>query len=89
MTLDWHYDSAVEAGQPPENAFTHIGFYLAWLIRHDLHDAKFFPGAHVAAVKSGEMTGSDLSDDGRIISDGAAPWPRWFLKQSAARRSPG
>jgi hypothetical protein len=61
--LDWHYDSAVEAGQPPENAFTHIGFYLAWLIRNDLHDPSLFPASHVAAVKSGEMTGSDLADD--------------------------
>jgi len=61
--LDRHYDSAIEAGQPPENAFTHIGLYLAWIIRHDLHDPATFPAAHVAAVKTGEMTGSDLSDD--------------------------
>lgn len=61
--LDWHYDAAVAAGQPPENAFAHIGFYLAWLIRHDLHDPTVFPASHVAAVKNGEMTGSDLADD--------------------------
>ena len=61
--LDWHFDSAVAAGQPPENAFTHIGFYLAWLIRHDLHNARFLPPEHVEAVKHGEMTGSDLADD--------------------------
>lgn len=61
--LDWHYDSAVSGGQPPENAFTHIGFYLAWLIRHDLHNPRFLPGEHVEAVKRGEMTGSDLADD--------------------------
>ena len=35
--LDWPYDAAVAAGQPPENAFTHIGIYLAWLVRNDLH----------------------------------------------------
>ena len=61
--LDWHVDSAVAAGQPREQAFTHIGFYLAWLIRHDLHSAGAFPPEHVAAVKRGEMTGSDLADD--------------------------
>lgn len=61
--LDWHYDSALAAGQPPEHAFTHIGFYVAWIIRHDLHNPKVFPASHVAAVKSGEMTGSDLADD--------------------------
>jgi hypothetical protein len=61
--LDWHFDSAVSGGQPPENAFTHIGFYLAWLIRHDLHNARYLPSEHVDAVKRGEMTGSDLADD--------------------------
>jgi hypothetical protein len=61
--LDWHYDSAVEAGQPPENAFTHIGFFLAWIIHHNMHNPKVFPASHIAAVKSGEMTGSDVSDD--------------------------
>lgn len=73
--LDWHYDSAVAAGQPPENAFTHIGFYLAWLIRHDLHEPRFLPAEHVEAVKRGEMAGSDLADDidaklvGQVMSD--------------------
>jgi hypothetical protein len=61
--LDWHVDSAVEAGEPPENGFTHIGLYLAWLIRHDLHDPELFPPDHINAVKRGEMTGSDLADD--------------------------
>lgn len=61
--LDRHFDSAVSSGQPPENAFTHIGFYLAWLIRHDLHNQRQFPPEHLDAVKRGEMTGSDLADD--------------------------
>ena len=61
--LDWHFDSAIAAGQPPENAFTHIGLYLAWIIRHDLHEGRYFPAEHVTAVKSNEMTGSDLADD--------------------------
>jgi hypothetical protein len=61
--LDWHLDSALGAGQPAENAFAHIGLYLAWLIRHDLHDPAFFPADHIAALKGGEMTGSDLADD--------------------------
>ncbi|HET9084448.1 MAG TPA: hypothetical protein VFN41_08600 [Candidatus Limnocylindrales bacterium] len=67
--MDWHLDSASEAGQPEENAFTHIGLYLAWLIRHDLHDPSIFPSDHIEAVKRGEMTGSDLADDidGKLI----------------------
>ncbi len=69
--LDWHYDAAVRAGQPAENAFTHIGLYLAWIIRHDLHDPDAFPADHVLAVKSGGMSGSDLADDidGKLVAD--------------------
>lgn len=70
--LHWHFDGAVPAGQPPENAFTHIGFYLAWLIRHGLRNARFPLPEHVAAVKRGEMTGSDLPDDidTKLVSQG-------------------
>ena len=69
--LDWHYDTAIEAGQPEENAFTHIGLYLAWLIRHDLHDPDLIPKQHSDALKRGEMTGSDLADDidGKLVGD--------------------
>jgi hypothetical protein len=69
--VDYHVGPAEEAGQPPEHAFTHIGLYLAWLIRHDLHDPRTFPPEHVEAVKRGEMTGSDLADDidSKLLSD--------------------
>ena len=67
--IDWHLNGAIEAGQPEENAFAHIGLYLAWLIRHDLHDPSTFPRDHIDAVKRGEMTGSDLADDvdGKLV----------------------
>lgn len=68
----WHVDSALEAGQPCEHAFTHIGIYMAWLIRHDLHDSQgLFSREHVRAVKAGEMTGSRLADDidGKLLSE--------------------
>ena len=73
--LDYHGGAAIEAGQPPENGFTHIGLMLAWLIRHDLHDAGMWPDDHVEAVKAGDMTGSDLADDcdGQLVSDMLAP----------------
>jgi hypothetical protein len=73
--LDWHYDTAIEAGQPEENAFTHIGLYLAWLIRHDLHDPDLIPKHHSDALKRGEMTGSDLADDidGKLVGDVMTP----------------
>jgi hypothetical protein len=69
--VDWHVGSAADAGQPREHAFTHIGIYLAWLIRHDLHDARWFHRDHIRAVKAGDMTGSDLADDvdWKLVSD--------------------
>jgi hypothetical protein len=69
--VGWHEGPAAEAGQPREQAFTHIGIFLAWLIRHDLHDARWFPRDHIRAVKAGTMTGSDLADDidWKLISD--------------------
>lgn len=69
--VGWHDGAAAEAGQPREHAFTHIGIFLAWIIRHDFHDASWFPRDHVRAVKDGTMTGSDIADDidGKLISD--------------------
>lgn len=68
---DWHDDGGAAAGQPVDRAFTHIGLYLAWLIRHDLHNPDFIRSDWAAAIKAGEMTGSDLSGavDGVLVSD--------------------
>jgi hypothetical protein len=69
--VGWHDGPAAEAGQPREHLFTHIGIFLAWLIRHDLHDAHWFPRDHIRGVKAGSMTGSDIADDidWKLISD--------------------
>ncbi len=69
--IDWHEGAADAIGQPREHAFTHIGLFLTWLIRHDLHDPTSLPPDHVRAVQAGEMTGSDLADvvDGKLVSD--------------------
>ena len=76
---DYHEGAALEAGQPIEHAFTHIGLVLAWMIRHDLHDPSMFSDKHVDAVRSGSWTGSDLRDDvdGKLMSD-------WFTRDGAA-----
>jgi hypothetical protein len=73
--LDYHLDGARQAGQPEEHAFTHIGLYLAWLIRHDLHNPDVIRDHWADAIKGGEMTGSDLADaiDGSLVSDLMAP----------------
>jgi hypothetical protein len=33
---DWHHGGNYPAGLPPENAGTHIGIYLAWIINREL-----------------------------------------------------
>jgi hypothetical protein len=76
--LDWHLEAAVERGRPPERAFTHIGLFLAWLIRHDLHDPAAVPAeaaAVVAAVRVGASPGSALRDavGDALTSDLLAP----------------
>lgn len=69
--VDWHEGAAAQAGRPREHAFAHIGIYLAWLIRYDLHDPGWFQPEHVRAIKAGSMTGSDLADDidWKLVSD--------------------
>jgi hypothetical protein len=69
--VGWHEGATMVDGHLPEYAFTHIGIFLAWLIRHDLHDPRWFPRDHVQAVKAGLMTGSDLARDidGKLLSD--------------------
>lgn len=69
--MDFHEGSTFEAGQQRENAYTHIGFYLVWLIRHDLHNPREFRKALIRDVKLGTLSGSDLIDDtdGKLVSD--------------------
>ena len=69
--VGWHTGPAAEAGQPREHAFTHIGIFLAWLIRNDFQAPHWFPRDHIRAVKDGSMMGSDRADDidGKLISD--------------------
>jgi hypothetical protein len=69
--IDYHEDATISAGQPIEQAFTHMGLFLAWAIRHDLHDPRSFPADHVGRIKTGTWTGSDIADDvdGKLVSD--------------------
>jgi hypothetical protein len=95
---DWHYDGALEAGQPEEQAFAHIGLYLGWLIRRDLVDSGWFAAEHLAAIKSGQMTGADLENvvDRKLTSDlmtgDAVAFTDWFYDRylaEVAERVPG
>lgn len=78
---EYHLDATIEAGQPPEHAFAHIGVLLGWLIRRDLHDPGWFPPEVIDAVKSGAMNGADLESacDGVLASDMLSPTGADFL----------
>ncbi len=69
--FDYHVGSAVEAGQPPENAFTHIGFMLGWLARRGFVDPAVVPAEVVGGLESGDFRPNDLRDlvDGQLIDD--------------------
>ena len=96
--VDWHDGAAMEAGQPPEQGFVHIGFYLGWVLKRGLHDPAAIPAEHVAAVLDGSMTGSDLRDDvdGRLVADMLSDEGRaftdqaydWYLDAYGGRSSP-
>ena len=84
---DWHEGAALEAGQPAEHAFAHIGLYLGWLIRHDLVNTDMFAEQDLADIKVGTMTGADLHGgvDGKLFSElmtqeGAA-FSDWYYRR--------
>jgi hypothetical protein len=67
--FDFHVGEVLQQGQPEENAFTHIGFMLVWLIEHDLGSPKYFPTSIVQQVKDGTLRPNDLRDlvDGQLL----------------------
>jgi hypothetical protein len=68
---EYHEEAAIEAGQPAEHGATHIGLFLSWLVRHDLHEPELFDDRDLAEVRAGTMPGSDLLGlvDGKLLSD--------------------
>ncbi|SRR6266571_8507219 len=61
-SADWHYGGNYPAGLPPENAGTHIGMYLAWIISRNLagEDLVRHAGDTYTWVLNREVTGRDL-----------------------------
>lgn len=59
---DWHYGGSYPKGLPPENAGTHIGIYLAWIIHRELGSKQFVKlGAETyQKVLRREATGREL-----------------------------
>jgi hypothetical protein len=67
--VDYHDGAAIEAGRPAELGATHIGLFLSWLVRHDLHEPDQFDDRDLAEVRAGTMPGSDLLGlvDGKLV----------------------
>ncbi|RZG43071.1 DUF7832 domain-containing protein [Acinetobacter wuhouensis] len=60
--IDWHAESAEQAGFPYENGGTHIGIYLAWIINNHL-EGEFHQEEsedEIAQVLARKMTGRDF-----------------------------
>jgi hypothetical protein len=79
---EFHEEESVRLGQTTDDAFTHIGFMLAWLIRHDLVAARYFGESLVEQVKDGSLRPNDLRDavDGKLLSVMLKPQATRFLE---------
>jgi hypothetical protein len=79
--FDYHVGDAVAKGQPEDNAFTHIGFMLAWLIGRGLGKSKFFGPKIERQITDGTLRPNDLRDlvDGQLLTQTLKPEAVAFL----------
>jgi hypothetical protein len=82
---DWHEDALSDEADPI-GAFTHIGLYLEWIVRHGLHRLGLLEPGDVEDILSGAMSAVDLANlvDGKLVSDllsqegyGFTAWYYW------------
>jgi hypothetical protein len=85
----WHTGGVYPADQPEINGFTHIGMYLAWIIKHDLQDAQLLGQDVVDGVRAGTTTANDLADviDGKLVAEEMSPegiaFSNWYYTDDA------
>jgi hypothetical protein len=85
--VNWHAGTALEAGRPEETAGVHIGLYLGWLIRRDMHNPKFYSDEWLEGIKSRTVSGSEALAhvDGKLTSDEMTPegdaFTAWYYDQ--------
>lgn len=79
--FDYHVGDAVAKGQPEDNAFTHIGFMLAWLIGRGLGKTRSFGPKIERQVADGTLRPNDLRDlvDGQLLAQTLKPEAVAFL----------
>ncbi len=65
--MDWHYDSVDESNLPENNAGTHIGMFLTWIIDNDLlgefHTEDEDSLKYIKKVKNREVSGREFLID--------------------------
>ncbi len=65
--MDWHYDSVEENDLPENNAGTHIGMFLTWIIDNDLlgefHTEDESSLKYIKKVKDREISGREFLID--------------------------
>lgn len=79
--FDFHARAAEESGQDSENGFTHIGFFLSWMLRRGLGDPSVFGSQVAGELRSGRMRANDLRDlvNGQLLSSMATTIGSEFL----------
>ena len=81
----WHYGGNYPGDLPEQNAFTHIGMFLAWALLNGLggelhsHESKdeleslqacrIMPGVYFRRNCDGKLTDEDLSDKGNRFAE--------------------
>ena len=86
----WHTGGVFPPDQPQINGFTHIGMYLVWIVKHDLHDPESLGRDIADGVKAGSITANDLADtiDGKLTAEGMAPegiaFSNWYYGGESA-----
>ncbi len=82
--LDWHWDAAVQAGQPGEQGFVHIACVLAWAIQRDLIAKRLWSPDLVQRVRDGSVTLDELieASDQRLVDEMLSREGRRFTAHS-------
>jgi hypothetical protein len=70
---EWHWSGDYPEGLPQENAFTHTGMFLGWIIDHDLYSDFFRTElkALITAFKDRQKTGAQVYEecDGMLANE--------------------
>jgi len=85
----WHFEgNEYPSGMPEANAYTHGGFYLAWLIKRDLLSQEFLAdfGTDVDRYREGEISSARLLEiadgvlDSNMMTEAAGNFTEYYYE---------